>query len=78
MKEMTDYQSCDETHLEGWMKQLGYDMAQYIYPMLKAGVDKHIIRYVSDEQLKNDCGITNGIHRMKILEAAKRKSPPVC
>ena len=74
LRTAADYESCDPTHLESWMKAVGGDVAQYSYLMLKAGVDKAILRYLTEEHLRHDCVITNGIHRMKILEAAKSRS----
>ncbi len=52
---------------------LGEELSQYTYQMLKAGVDCRILRYLSDENLRLDCGVENGVHRMKIMEAAKSK-----
>ena len=33
-----------------------------------------LLRYLNDEHLRDDCGINNGIHRLKVLEASKSKS----
>ena len=73
LKESADYQSCDPTKLDAWLKELGHDFCQHAYPMLKGGADRCLLRWITEEQLQRDCGIENGIHRMKILEAAKSK-----
>ena len=52
----------------------GAELTQYTYQMLKAGVDRRILRLLSDENLRLDCHVENGVHRMKIMEAAKSRS----
>ena len=74
LKKSADYQSCDPTKLDDWLRNMGPEFTQYAYQMIQNGADKRVIRWLTDGQLLNDCGITNGIHRMKILEAAKRKT----
>jgi hypothetical protein len=39
--------------------------------MLNAGVDKDSIRNLSEDQLTNECGISNSIHRLRILDSIK-------
>lgn len=39
--------------------------------MLNVGVDRKTLINLNDDLLKNECGIKNGIHRMKILNAVK-------
>ena len=50
-------------------------MTQYTYQMLKAGADRRILRFLSDDNLNQDCNVQNGVHRMKIMEAAKSMYP---
>ena len=50
---------------------VGFELTQYTYQMLKAGVDRRILRFLSDDNLHMDCNVQNGVHRMKIMEAAK-------
>jgi hypothetical protein len=69
----SDYKSCDPTRLDTWLIDLGSEFSQYTYQMLASGIDKTLLGYISDENLKNDCGISNGVHRMKILQAIKSK-----
>jgi len=72
LKQIADYECCDPTHLDDWLKELGVEFRQYTYQMLKSGVDRRVLRFLSDEHLLKDCGIVNGIHRLRILESAKR------
>ena len=66
-----DYQSCDPTGLDDWLMMSSHDFRQYTYCMLATGADRGWLRWITDEHLLSDCGIHNGIHRMKILEAAR-------
>jgi len=72
LKQVADYETCDQTHLDDWLRELGAEFSQYTYQMLKSGVDRHVLRYLSDEHLLKDCVIVNGVHRLRILDAAKR------
>ena len=73
LKTMACYDSCDPSRLDDWLRIVGPGLSQYAYSLLKSGVDKNILRWLNDEHLKEDCGIANGVHRLRILEAAKRK-----
>lgn len=48
--------------------------------MLNAGVTLQMLPHLTDEHLRLDCGIKNGIHRLQILQAAEgeqsNKLPP--
>jgi len=73
---MADYESCDPTHLDDWLKEVGgVEFRQYTYAMLRSGVDRRVVRCLGDEHLLRDCGIVNGVHRLRILDAAKRQCP---
>ena len=58
------------THVHG-IVFVGLELTQYTYQMLKAGADRRILRFLSDDNLNQDCNVQNGVHRMKIMEAAK-------
>jgi len=73
LKQMADYESCDPTHLDDWLKELGVEFRQYTYQMLKSGVDRRVLRLLSDDHLLRDCAIVNGVHRLRILDAGKRQ-----
>ena len=74
LKTSADYQSCDPSKLADWLKQIGAAYKRYAYPMVKCGVDRSTLPSLADEHLQADCGVTNGVHRLKILQHAKRKS----
>lgn len=67
LKISSDYTSCDPSMLSAWLQEVGEDMSQYTYQMLNQGVDRPLLRSLTDSMLVNDCRIANGIHRMKIL-----------
>ncbi|BFZ18626.1 hypothetical protein BsWGS_21665 [Bradybaena similaris] len=82
LKISSDYTSCDPSMLGAWLQQVGEDMSQYTYQMLHQGVDRPLLRSLSDSLLLHDCKIDNGIHRMKILskieELRSVASSPSC
>ena len=71
LKRMADYASCDPTCLNGFLTTLGQEFSVYTYEMLKAGIDKETLLRINEEQLLSECGITNKIHRLKILQGVK-------
>lgn len=74
LKQNADYEACDPSRLDDWLTGISPEFRQYTYQMIKSGVEKSILRFISEEHLERDCGILNGIHRLKMLEAAKRES----
>ncbi|XP_018648156.1 putative sarm1 [Schistosoma mansoni] len=46
-----------------------FDLLQYTYNFISAGVHCPFLPYLSDKMLLEDCHIKNGIHRKRILEA---------
>lgn len=74
LKKMADYSSRDAGNLNAFLQSIGAEFSIYTYSMLNAGVDKESIRSLSEEQLVNECGITNSIHRLRILESITRES----
>ncbi len=71
---MSDYSSCDPTKLDHWLKVVSPDLGQYTYQLLLCGVDRQFLSQLSDEQLRDDCRIANGVHRAKILQRARGNS----
>ncbi|XP_043282971.1 NAD(+) hydrolase sarm1 [Venturia canescens] len=71
LKKMADYSSRDIGNLNSFLQQIGAEFSIYTYGMLNAGVDKESIRNISEDQLLSECGITNSIHRLRILDAIK-------
>ncbi|XP_034244246.1 sterile alpha and TIR motif-containing protein 1 isoform X3 [Thrips palmi] len=71
LKKMADYSSKDASNLNSFLLTMGPEFSIYTYTMLNAGVDKDSIRCLSDDQLIHECGISNSIHRLKILESLR-------
>lgn len=67
LKKMADYSSRDSGCLNNFLLQIGPEYSIYTYSMLNAGVDKDSLRTLNDDQLIAECGITNSIHRSRIL-----------
>lgn len=43
------------------------DFTQYTYGFLRSGVDVSLLSRLTEDQLKDECGIENSVHRKKIL-----------
>lgn len=71
LKKMADYSSKDVTNLNNFLLGIGQEFSTYTYSMLNAGVDKESIPYISEDQLLNECGIHNSIHRVRIIDAIR-------
>lgn len=71
LKKMADYSSKDAAKINHFLYSISPEYCTYTYSMLNAGVDKESLRHISDDQLINECGITNSIHRLRILNALK-------
>ena len=52
---------------------LNPELSQYTYWMLRQGVDKFELKSLSEEELKEECGIHNSIHRRQILTRREGK-----
>lgn len=68
LKMSADYKSCDQTGLDDWLSEMNQEYRQYMYQMMKSGLDKRYLSHVCDDELMNDCGINNGIHRKRIMQ----------
>uniref|UniRef100_A0A1B0CHP5 ADP-ribosyl cyclase/cyclic ADP-ribose hydrolase n=2 Tax=Lutzomyia longipalpis TaxID=7200 RepID=A0A1B0CHP5_LUTLO len=73
LKKMADYSSRDSSSLNQFLQNIGMEYSIYTYSMLNAGVDKESLRHLNDDQLISECGITNSIHRLRILNNIKCK-----
>ena len=71
LKQQANYESVDPSKLVEWLVETDKDLVQYSYGLLKGGADKNLVRFLHEDHLRSDCCIANGIHRMKIIEAAK-------
>ncbi|KAG8234101.1 hypothetical protein J437_LFUL014668 [Ladona fulva] len=71
LKKMADYSSRDTGNLNSFLLGIGQEFSIYTYSMLNAGVDKDSIRCLTEDQLVSECGITNSIHRLRILDSIR-------
>lgn len=71
LKKMADYSSRDRFYINQFVQQVGMEFSIYTYSMLNAGVDNNSLRSLTEDQLLNECGITNSIHRLRILDAIR-------
>ena len=71
LKMQSEYSSCDPTKLDDWLKGVSHDLGQYTYQLLASGVDRPFLPQVSEENLREDCGVTNGVHRAKMLQTIR-------
>ncbi|KAL1132185.1 hypothetical protein AAG570_010142 [Ranatra chinensis] len=71
LKKMADYSSRDASNLNACLLSFGPEFSIYTYAMLNAGIDRDSLRKLSEDQLLNECGITNSIHRARILDFIK-------
>ncbi|XP_064112730.1 NAD(+) hydrolase sarm1-like isoform X8 [Macrobrachium nipponense] len=68
LKNLADYSSCDSTKMNDFLVEMDREFAEYTYRMIRAGVNRDMLRYLSEEQLIHECGILNSIHRQKIRD----------
>ncbi|CAI6366038.1 unnamed protein product [Macrosiphum euphorbiae] len=73
LKQLADYSCMDPTNLNSFLQSIGPEFSIYTYSMLNAGINCEKIGFITDDQLAYKCGITNGIHRIVILNAIKDK-----
>ena len=71
LKKMADYSSRDVGNLNSTLQAIGPEYSIYTYSMLNAGVDRESLKNMSEDQLMDECGIANSIHRNRILETIK-------
>ncbi|XP_059147175.1 NAD(+) hydrolase sarm1-like isoform X2 [Physella acuta] len=67
LKITADYSISDGTGLDNWLMSINPELSQYTYWMLRQGVDKFEIKSLKEEELKEECGIHNSIHRRQIM-----------
>lgn len=68
LKVTADYSSYDPTKIDPWLMSVVPELSQYTYAMLRNGMDRNLLSSTTDEELKDVCGIVNGIHRRIILQ----------
>ncbi|CAH1185693.1 unnamed protein product [Phyllotreta striolata] len=73
LKKMADYTSKDTANINTFLQSLGPEFSIYTYSFLNAGVEKKdYLRNISEDQLLEECGIKNSIHRYRIMESIRQ------
>ncbi|XP_006042263.2 NAD(+) hydrolase SARM1 [Bubalus bubalis] len=80
LKTFANYATCDRSNLADWLGSLDPRFRQYTYGLVSCGLDRSLLHRVSEQQLLEDCGICLGVHRARILTAAREMlhSPLPC
>ncbi|XP_049984700.1 NAD(+) hydrolase SARM1 isoform X2 [Alexandromys fortis] len=80
LKTFASYATCDRSNLADWLGSLDPRFRQYTYGLVSCGLDRSLLHRVSEQQLLEDCGIRLGVHRSRILSAAREMlhSPLPC
>ncbi|XP_016057364.1 PREDICTED: sterile alpha and TIR motif-containing protein 1 [Miniopterus natalensis] len=80
LKTFANYATCDRSNLADWLGNLDPRFRQYTYGLVSCGLDRSLLHRVSEQQLLDDCGIRLGVHRARILTAAREMlhSPLPC
>uniref|UniRef100_A0A673VAI6 NAD(+) hydrolase SARM1 n=1 Tax=Suricata suricatta TaxID=37032 RepID=A0A673VAI6_SURSU len=80
LKTFANYATCDRSNLADWLGSLDPRFRQYTYGLVSCGLDRSLLHRVSEQQLLEDCGIRLGVHRARILMAAREMlhSPLPC
>lgn len=71
LKKMADYSSKDIANISNFLQSIGPEFSIYTYAMLNAGVDRESLKHLTDDQLVMECGISNSIHRFRILNTIR-------
>ncbi|XP_026244678.1 NAD(+) hydrolase SARM1 isoform X1 [Urocitellus parryii] len=71
LKTFANYATCDRSNLADWLGSLDPRFRQYTYGLVSCGLDRSLLHRVSEQQLLEDCGIRVGVHRARILSAAR-------
>nr|XP_004664659.1 NAD(+) hydrolase SARM1 [Jaculus jaculus] len=80
LKTFANYATCDRSNLADWLGSLDPRFRQYTYGLVSCGLDRSLLHRVSEQQLLEDCGIRLGVHRTRIVSAAREMlhSPLPC
>ncbi|XP_038614876.1 NAD(+) hydrolase SARM1 [Tachyglossus aculeatus] len=80
LKTFANYATCDRSNLADWLGAVDPRFRQYTYGLVACGIDRTLLHRVSEQQLQDDCGIRLGVHRVRILTAAREMlhSPLPC
>ncbi|XP_062888046.1 NAD(+) hydrolase SARM1 isoform X2 [Mobula hypostoma] len=75
LKINANYSTCDPGNLADWLAGIDLYFRQYTYHLVHCGIGKETLSRVTEEQLRRDCGIENGVHRARIFAAGQGKMP---
>ncbi|OCT94051.1 NAD(+) hydrolase SARM1 [Xenopus laevis] len=80
LKTFANYSMCDRSNLAGWLGSVDPRFRQYTYNLVTSGIDRNFLHHVTEQQLEEDCHISIGFHRVRILSAAREMlhSPLPC
>ncbi|XP_075760562.1 NAD(+) hydrolase SARM1 isoform X2 [Pelodiscus sinensis] len=80
LKTYANYSTCDRSNLADWLGSIDPKFRQYTYNLVTCGIDRNFLHRVTEEQLQEDCHISVGFHRVRILSAAREMlhSPLPC
>ncbi|XP_056414705.1 NAD(+) hydrolase SARM1 [Hyla sarda] len=80
LKTFANYSTCDRSNLADWLGSVEPRLRQYTYNLVICGIDRNFLHHVTEQQLEEDCHITTGFHRVRILSAAREMlhSPLPC
>ena len=73
LKRISDYTSCDPYNIHSFLLGIAPEYAQYTYNLLKSGIDPSVFPFITDDHLKHDARIENGVHRAKIIDAIRKR-----
>ncbi|XP_015246440.1 PREDICTED: sterile alpha and TIR motif-containing protein 1 isoform X1 [Cyprinodon variegatus] len=76
LKTYADYSTCDPNNMADWLAEVDPRFRKYTYGLVQSGVDRSNVQLLTDQQLQHDCQVENGVHRAKILSAARRPLKP--
>ncbi|NXC51218.1 SARM1 protein, partial [Penelope pileata] len=71
LKTFANYSTCDRSNLADWLGSIDPTFRQYTYNLLTCGINRNFLHHVTEQQLQDDCHISTGFHRVRILSAAR-------
>lgn len=71
LKTFANYSTCDRSNLSDWLGGIDPVFRQYTYNLLTCGINRNFLHRVTEQQLQEDCHISTGFHRIRILSAAR-------
>ncbi|CAG0888489.1 unnamed protein product [Cyprideis torosa] len=75
LKKVADYASCEGRELNEYLCTLDPELAVHTYGILKAGLRRSLLKsnFMVEDILAQECGIRNGIHRLKLIDAIAKE-----